>query len=46
MKKVKLQDEIDSFFGNEDNEVVDDGLPPTTLREISILSRIKHPNIV
>jgi serine/threonine protein kinase len=27
-------------------EVEDDGLPPTSIREISLLRSLKHPNIV
>ena len=29
-----------------DSEVEDEGIQPTTLREISILKRLNHPNIV
>ena len=46
MKKTKLSAEINQFFGNDDSSTADEGLPPTTLREVSILKQINHPNIV
>lgn len=46
VKKIKLSFEMDKKSKNMEEEDDDEGIPSTTIREISILQKVKHKNLV
>lgn len=46
VKKIKLSFESNQKKKNMEEEDDDEGIPSTTIREISILQKLKHKNLV
>lgn len=46
VKKIKLSFDFDKKNKNMEDEDDDEGIPSTTIREISILQKVKHKNLV
>ena len=46
VKKIKLSFDTEKKNKNLDDDDDDEGIPSTTIREISILQKVKHKNLV